>query len=99
MIIDTGKDEHLGDEMTMVITMMPRRTRMMTRMIYKGDDITIMPRMTRIMTTGMIEDDDSETIAATSQVAVRRPLTMSLSINPPSPKPHNIKYQPVQCTI
>ena len=45
------------------------------------------------------DNDDDETIAVTCQVAVRRPLTMSLSINPPSPKPHNIKYQPVQCTI
>ena len=36
------------------------------------------------------DDDDDETIAVTCQVAVRRPLTMSLSINPPSP--HNIKY-------
>ena len=89
MIIDTGNGEYLGDEMTMVITMMPRMTRLMTRMIYKGDDITIMPRMTRIMTTGMIEDDDSETIAATSQVAVRRPLTMSLSINPPHKTPRS----------
>ena len=49
--------------------------------------ITKMTRMTRIMTTGMIEDDDWETIAATSQVAVRRPLTMSLSINRPHKTP------------
>ena len=38
MIIDTGNGEFLCDEMTMVITMMPRMTRMMTRMIDKGDD-------------------------------------------------------------
>ena len=31
------------------------------------------------------DNDDDETIAVTCQVAVRRPLTMSLSINPPSP--------------
>ena len=49
--------------------------------------MTIITKMTRIMTTGMIEDDDSETIAATSQVAVRRPLTMSLSINRPHKTP------------
>ena len=48
--------------------------------------MTMITRMTRI-TTGMIDDDDSETIAATSQVAVRRPLTMSLSINPPHKTP------------
>ena len=45
------------------------------------------------------DNDDDETIAVTCQGAVRRPLTMSLSINPPSPKPHNIKYQPVQWTV
>ena len=49
--------------------------------------ITNMTTMTRIMTTGMIDHDDSETIAATSQVAVRRPLTMSLSINRPHKTP------------
>ena len=48
--------------------------------------MTMITRMTRI-TTRMIDDDDSETIAATSQVAVRRPLTMSLSINRPHKTP------------
>ena len=38
MIIDSGNGEFLGDEMTMVITMMPRMTRMMTRIIDKDDD-------------------------------------------------------------
>ena len=38
MIIDTGNGEYLGDDMTMVITMMPRISWMMTRMIEKGDD-------------------------------------------------------------